>query len=124
MSTKSCFVIPSTNTIGRNTQTVVNVEAIIAPATCFAPSIAAVLESTPSSTRIRKIFSITTIELSTSIPIPNANPDKEIIFNVIPEKYINTNAPTTLIGIEQAIIKVGLILRKNNNSIRIANNPP
>ena len=32
-SVKSCLVMPSTNTMGRNTHTVVSVEAVIAPST-------------------------------------------------------------------------------------------
>ncbi len=42
-STKSCRVIPSVNTMGRNTQTVVRVEARMAPATSPAPAIASAL---------------------------------------------------------------------------------
>ena len=40
-SVNSCLVIPVTNTMGRNTQTVVRVEAVTAPATCLAPETAA-----------------------------------------------------------------------------------
>ena len=40
-SVNSCLVIPSTNTMGRNTHTVVRVEAVIAPTTCAAPDTAA-----------------------------------------------------------------------------------
>ena len=43
MSTNNCLVMPSVNTIGKNTHTVVNVDAKIAPATSPAPSIAASL---------------------------------------------------------------------------------
>ena len=48
ISVKSCFVIPVVNTIGRNTEIVVKVEDVIAPATPFAPVIAASLTGTPS----------------------------------------------------------------------------
>ena len=48
ISTKSWRVMPCTNTIGRNTQTVVSVDAVIAPATCEAPAIAARKTETPS----------------------------------------------------------------------------
>ena len=48
MSTKSCFVSPVVNTIGRNTEIVVSVEDVIAPATPLAPVIAASLTGTPS----------------------------------------------------------------------------
>ena len=40
-SVKSCFVMPSTNTMGKNTHTVVRVEAVMAPSTCPAPATAA-----------------------------------------------------------------------------------
>ena len=53
ISTNSCLVIPCVNTIGRNTQTVVRVDAIIAPPTCLAPSIAASLADASSSFLIR-----------------------------------------------------------------------
>ena len=47
MSVKSCRVSPSTNTIGRNTQTVVSVEEVMAAATCFAPETAACTADAP-----------------------------------------------------------------------------
>ena len=40
-SVNSCLVMPSTNTMGRNTHTVVSVEAVMAPTTCAAPDTAA-----------------------------------------------------------------------------------
>ena len=49
------------------------------------------------------MFSITTMELSTNIPIPSASPDSEMMFNVICVKYISTTAKTTLSGIEHVI---------------------
>ncbi len=72
--------IPDTYTIGRNTAMVVKVEAVIASPTSFAPSSAASTASSPSS-RCRKIFSNTTIELSTSMPTPKERPPRVIIFN-------------------------------------------
>ena len=48
ISTNNCFVSPVVNTIGRNTEIVVNVDDVIAPATPFAPVIAASLTGTPS----------------------------------------------------------------------------
>ncbi len=64
------------------------------------------------------------MELSTNIPIPSANPDSEIIFNVTPLKYIHTKAVIKLIGIEQAIIKVGFKLLKKNSNTKIARIAP
>ena len=48
----------------------------------------------------------------------------EIIFNVIPVKYMSTTAATTESGIEHAMTIVGLISFKNNNNTRMASNAP
>ncbi len=72
---------PGTNNTGTKTASVVKVEAVIAIATSVVPFDAASLKPSPSS-RWRKTLSSTTIELSTSMPIDNANPAIEIIFNV------------------------------------------
>ena len=49
MSAKSSREIPSVKTTGRKTQIVVNVEATMAAATCFAPSTAASCRARPIS---------------------------------------------------------------------------
>ena len=61
------------------------------------------------------MFSITTTELSTSIPTPNARPDSEIIFSVTPLKYISTMANISEIGMLRAMITVGLRSRRNKD---------
>ena len=122
-STNICFVIPSTKTIGRNTQTVVIVDAVIAPATCLAPFTEALMAEYPRLLSLY-MFSITTTELSTSIPTPTASPESEIIFIVTPLKYIRTIANTTESGIEKATIKVGLKSLRNSRSTIIANTAP
>ena len=48
MSEKSWRVTPSTKTMGRNTHTVVKVEAMMAPVTCTAPCTEALAEDMPS----------------------------------------------------------------------------
>ena len=48
MSVNSCLVTPSTNTMGRNTHTVVRVEAMMAPVTCTAPWTEALAAGIPS----------------------------------------------------------------------------
>ena len=123
MSTNSCLVIPSVNTMGRNTQTVVRVDAAMAPATSLAPSMAASFTEYPSLRR-RYIFSITTMELSTSIPIPSARPEREIIFRVTPLKYMQTTAVTRLTGMENATTMVGLTSFRKISRIRMASTPP
>ena len=70
------------------------------------------------------MFSITTMELSTSIPTPRASPDREMTFMVTPLKYIRTMAVRILIGMEHAITKVGRISRRNTKRIRIASTAP
>jgi len=123
MSVNICLVIPSANTIGRNTHIVVSVDANIAPDTCLAPYTLA-LAALILFSLILDIFSITTILLSTNIPTPKDKPDKLIIFKVILLKYISTIDTNKLIGILSAIIIVGLKLFKNNNKTIIANAPP
>ena len=109
--------------MGRNTQTVVSVEARIAPATSPAPLIAASFAEHPSL-RILKIFSITTMELSTSIPTPSARPDSEITFSVTPLKYMHTIAVIKLTGMEQATTAVGRQSFRNTIRIRTARTAP
>ena len=123
IGSSNSLVIPLVNTIGKNTQTVVRVEAITAPATCLLPCTAARGASTPRL-RSRYIFSITTIELSTNIPIPSAIPDRDIIFSEMPEKYIATIQVSTLNGILMATTMVGIKSFKNNARIRIAKAAP
>ena len=70
------------------------------------------------------MFSITTTELSTSMPTPIARPESEIMLSEMPLKYIITIAKITLTGIEHATITVGFMSRKNRNSIIIAKTAP
>ena len=58
------------------------------------------------------------------MPTPSARPDSEIIFKVIPEKYMATMAAIILIGIEQAITKVERTLFKNTSKMIIASTAP
>ena len=61
-------VEPPTNAIGRKTVTVVMVDAVIAPATSRTARTMIAARSGPS-TRLRVMFSITTMESSTTRPI-------------------------------------------------------
>ena len=70
------------------------------------------------------MFSMTTMELSTSIPIPSANPDSDIIFKEIPEKYINTRAVSTDNGMLTATTMVGFTSFKNSARTTIASAAP
>ena len=64
------------------------------------------------------------MELSTSIPIPRAIPESEMIFRVIPLKYISTMAVIILIGMEQAMTKVGRMLFRKTRSTTTARTAP
>src|SRR5699024_9279673 len=96
-SLKIVAVIHSTNTIGANTAIVVMVEAVLPLLTSLSPSILTYWLSKPFSLSLY-IFSNTTIELSTSIPIPKAIPPKVIILKVILPKYNNINVAIIDIG--------------------------
>ena len=67
---------------------------------------------------------MTTIELSTSIPIASDSPDNDIILIERPEKYIITIAVSTLNGILNATTSVGRISVKKTASIKIASSAP
>ncbi len=64
---------------------VVRVLAMTAAATSRVPSRAACLGEAPPSFR-RTMFSSTTIELSTSMPMPSARPPRDMMFRVKPPK--------------------------------------
>ena len=102
---------------------VVNVDATTAVLTSFAPSLAATKVDLPIS-RCLAIFSKTTIELSTNIPIPNAIPPKDMILRLTPLPYIRLNVAITDTGMEIEIIKVIQILRRNRYSTKMASKPP
>jgi len=83
----------------------VNVDAVTAPATSDVPSKADLYSPTPLSL-YRWIDSSTTMELSTSIPIPKAKPPREMMFREIFEEYIRKNVMTTEMGMAAPMIRV------------------
>ena len=123
MSLKSSRVRPCTNTIGAKTHTVVRVDEMMAGPTSLAPATAALLGSIPLLLSL-KMFSITTMELSTSIPTATASPEREIRLMVTPEKYIRTMAKVKLMGMLRRVMKVGLISLRKSKSTRIAKIAP
>ena len=70
------------------------------------------------------MFSMTTIELSTSMPMPRASPDSEMMFRVTPLKYMHTMAVTRLTGMENATTMVGLKSFRNTIRINMASTAP
>ncbi len=122
-SLNNCPAIPTTKTMGRNTAIVVSVEATIALDTSSAPSPAASSADFPSSLCL-KMFSITTIALSTSIPTPSANPPSDIMFIDSPPKYMNVKTTMIDIGMLNVTIAEALKFLKNTKSTRKASTPP
>ena len=105
-SEKSWPAMPSMKTIGKNTATVVSVEATTAPPTSRVPRTAASRTPSPSS-RHRTMDSSTTIALSTSIPMPRASPPSDMMFTLTPSHRRGANVAMTDSGIARPITKVG-----------------
>ena len=70
------------------------------------------------------MFSRTTMELSTSIPMPKRSPIMEIRFIVSPLKYIRNRVIITEIGMASPIMIVLFMERKNINNTAIARSAP
>ena len=98
ISLKSWPDVSSTNTTGKKTATVVNVEATIAPATSFVPLTAATNDFSPCWIR-RWIFSKTTTALSTNIPTAKAIPARLITLRERPPIPSARKVATELTGI-------------------------
>lgn len=92
---------------------VVNVEAVIAPATSDVPRTAASVGERWFSSMFRKMFSMTTMALSTSIPAPSASPPSVMMFMDSPLKYIRLNVAIMEIGMETLTIRVMFTRRRN-----------
>ena len=123
ISLNNCAISESKNNKGRNTATVVIVEAAIAPHTSRVPSMDAAMGDFPRC-KCEKIFSRTTIELSTSIPTAKLIPARDTTLILRPSMNIPRKVPIADIGMAHAMIRVGLIfLRKSIRTI-IANKPP
>jgi len=122
-SAKSCRATPSTNTMGRNTQMVVSVEAVTAMPTSEAPFMAASKTPRPSS-RNRWMDSSTTMELSTSMPMPRARPPRLMMFSDRSNMYMKKKVITTDSGMDSEMIEVLLKSRRNRNRTPTARMPP
>ena len=109
--------------MGANTDTVVRVDAVIAPATSATPRTAASFSESPSS-RQRVIDSSTTIALSTSIPTPRARPPRDMMLRDTSSRYIGAKVTTTEIGIATAMISVADSRRRNIHMTAMAKSAP
>ena len=70
------------------------------------------------------MFSITTMELSTNIPIPSDNPDNVMILSDNPVKYIKVIVKSTDSGILMPTMIVGRTSRRKIASTMIASKAP
>ncbi len=115
--------MPCTYTSGTNTTSVVSVAAVIASATSPVPTAAAVRASAPSA-RSRKMFSTTTMALSTSIPAPSASPPSVIRLSERCWKYITAKVTRIESGIATATTSVAGRLRRKKTSTSTARPMP
>ena len=114
---------PPTKSMGIKIDSVVKVDAITAVPTSDAPLSAAIQICSFRSRFLRKIFSNTTTELSTSIPIAIASPAMEIIFRVTPRIFMTKNVTTMETGTDTAAVNAELkCLRKMNSTNPVSKN--
>ena len=97
--------MPDTMVRGRNTQRVVRVEPIIEPATSDVPFTAASLRFSPRS-MWREMFSSTTIELSTTMPMAMERALMEMMLSVFPVARRYTSEPIRAMGMASTMMKV------------------
>ena len=102
---KSCPAMPETKAMGRNTATVVRVEAVIAPATWRTEATTLSGVSSPDPRR-RLMFSITTIESSTTRPIAIVSAPRVRMLSVFPLHHSPTSVISRESGIDTAAIRV------------------
>ena len=114
-SANNCPASSPRNTIGRNTATVVTVEANKAPQTWLVPSNDATSGSLPCS-RKRTIFSSTTIDASSTMPTAKAKPASEMTFSVLPVISRTIKLVSKHAGIEIATNNVVRRRLKNHQS--------
>ncbi len=123
MSRKSCPAESWINRMGVNTTIVVSVDASTAPPTSSVPSMQA-CRTLFFISRWRKMFSMTTIALSTTMPTANAIPASDTMFTVRPSRTSTTIATTTEIGIASAMMPTVRNERRKSSRTIVASRPP
>ena len=122
-SENSCPAMPCTNTIGKNTATVVSVEAVTAATTSCAPTTVDCINGRPCSC-LRVMFSSTTIASSTSRPMASAMPPSDMMFSDTSEPYMTLNVAITDTGMASETTNVIQKLCRNRYSTKMASRPP
>ena len=97
--------IPETRVRGRNTASIVNVEATMEIPTSSVPWIAACLGFSPLSKCV-VMFSNATMASSTTIPIAMERADIDMIFNVLPVANRYTRDASNEIGMVRTMMSV------------------
>ena len=115
--------MPCTNTSGRNTAIVVRVDAVTAMPTSDAPATAACTTPMPAS-RLRAMFSSTTIESSTTMPVASARPPSDITFKDSPKRSMKKNVVISETGNDSETISVLRAWPRKKKITRIASTPP
>ncbi len=122
-SAKINDAIPSESAIGKNTSTVVRVDATTARKISLEALFAATIGS-GSSCLILKMSSSTTMELSTSIPTQIVSAHRVIRFKVISSASITAKAASRDVGMDRAMMSVVLtFLRKRKTTIMASSAP-
>ena len=122
-SRNSWPAMPCTNTSGRNTAMVVNVEATTAMLTSRVPAMAASMMPRPRS-RALAMLSSTTIESSTTRPVARARPPSDITFKLRPSWPMKKNVAMIDTGSDRPITNVLQPSRRNRKMISTASTPP
>ncbi len=97
---------PLTSRKGRTAARLVVVDAVTALATSPAPACAASSGSAIPSSRLRKMFSSITIELSIRSPTPSASPPNDMMLSVSLPKPISTNVARIASGMASPMMTV------------------
>ena len=118
-STRLRPTCPPMNAIGKNTTTSTSVIATAAAPISSRPSTAACSGVAPSSAKCRSIFSRTTVESSTRIPMTSDMPISEIVSSVNPKTFITVSAIPSEVGIETQTT-IALRHDRKKNTIAIA----
>ena len=100
---------------GRNTQSMVKVDAITEMATSEVAWTAASLGFSPRSKCV-ETFSSTTIASSTTIPMAIDNADIEMMFSVLPVAKRYTSEASSAIGMDSTMMNVALHRPRNTNT--------
>ncbi len=74
--------------------------------------------------RARKIDSSTTMELSTSIPMPSVSPPSDMMLSETSRRYMSMNVAITEIGMDVAMMSALRQSRRNVSNTPTARMPP